>query len=179
MKVVMVTGIEETDKNTIIDLAMSRSRKLLPNFSRVDFETGVKVVEENIEESLEVVRDELSEIYAGFEKDVIGKMKSDGGHIILNTQLAAKTMHGYVPLVPAEFFKTFKPDVIILMEADPKDVAKTEEEAREIRERQEINRHYATVYSMSFGSVLKIIRLKKGNVTGAVSELLETMKIIL
>lgn len=179
MKIVMVTGIQETDKDTIIDLALSRSKKMLPNFSRVDFSAGVKAVEDKIEESMDMVREELESTYDSLQKSMIEKMKGEGGHIVLNIQLAAKTMHGYVPLVPAALFKNFRPDVIVLMESDPREVAKTEEDIKEVRERQEINRHYATVYSMMYGAVLKILQVRKGSVTAAVNGLIETMKILL
>jgi adenylate kinase len=65
------------------------------------------------------------------------------------------------------------------MESDPREVAKTEEDIKEVRERQEINRHYATVYSMMYGAVLKILQVRKGSVTAAVNGLIETMKILL
>jgi len=164
MKMIFVSGVREIDTKTIINLALQRSG-YKDRFKYVDF-NDFGDVNEDMKSAGDMLtaRKMMSEFYEAMEKSVIGELKEQLGNIIVNGYLTVSTSSfGYFLATPETFFKTFKPDVIVVVEMITKD--------EKINEQQAINRHYAATYSSMCGSNLKIVKFREDEMMQAVSEL--------
>lgn len=169
MKMIFVSGLKEVDRKTIINLALQRSG-YKNQFKYVDFDELGDVNEEIIEaKDMLTARKIMSDFYDGVEKRIIKDLKEQIGNIIVNGYLSiCNPTFGYFLATPEAFFKTFNPDVIVLLEMESKD--------ERINEQQEVNRYYAATYSSVCGSNLKIIRFREDRMLGAVKELSDLIK---
>jgi adenylate kinase len=98
----------------------------------------------------------------------IAKMK--GKILLINTHVTIKTPYGYFHALSEKTMKIMKPDMIILLEFDPKDVLKRRiadksrkrdiESLEEIEEHQMINRNVAFDVASQFECPVKVINLR-------------------
>jgi adenylate kinase len=102
----------------------------------------------------------------------ISEMKGD---IVVDTHCSILTPRGYYPGLPEEVVKRLEPDVIVLLEYDPteiakrraKDIGSSERAGREveigetIELQQQMNRSYAAAYATLARSSVKIISLRE------------------
>ncbi|MEM5869751.1 MAG: adenylate kinase [Candidatus Aenigmatarchaeota archaeon] len=98
----------------------------------------------------------------------IGKMKDKV--LFINTHVTIKTPYGYFHALSEKTMKLMKPDMIILLEFDPKDVLKRRikdknrkrdiETLQEIEEHQTVNRTVALDVASVFECPVKIIDLR-------------------
>ncbi|NIO19272.1 MAG: hypothetical protein GTN76_00620 [Candidatus Aenigmarchaeota archaeon] len=169
MKMIFVSGLKEVDRKTIINLALQRSG-YRDKFRYVDFDELGDINEEMASaKDMLTARKIMSDFYDGAEKRVIKDLKEQIGNIIVNGYLSVhSSTFGYFLATSEAFFKTFNPDVIVLLEMESKD--------EKTNEQQGINRYYATTYSSMCGSNLKIIRFKEDKMLDAVKELSDLIK---
>jgi adenylate kinase len=98
----------------------------------------------------------------------IAKMK--GKILLINTHVTIKTPYGYFHALSEKTMKIMKPDMIILLEFDPKDVLKRRiadksrkrdiESLQEIEEHQMINRNVAFDVASQFECPVKVVNLR-------------------
>ncbi|MEE9323647.1 MAG: hypothetical protein V3U72_03805 [Candidatus Aenigmarchaeota archaeon] len=173
MKLILVTGLAGIDKKTIIDLALQRAGRK-KEFKVVDFDTIGNLAEDMKNATdLETARNLLSKFYTDIEKVMISDLKEKRQDIIVNGYLTMGTTYGYMGAIPEEFFRSFKPDNIVILEKgddageriDPK-----------MNEHQHINRYYGAMYSSLCSSVLKIVRFREKRMMEAVKEISDLIK---
>jgi adenylate kinase len=75
--------------------------------------------------------------------------------------------------IPDEFFRSFKPDLIVIIEKADDTIEKTDSRAVE---HQRMNRYYGAICSSVAGSALKIIKFREKKMVEAVGELSEILK---
>jgi adenylate kinase len=170
MKLIFISGLADIDKAALIDLALQRSGRKnefrVVDFDRIYGSSGR--AEES--EDLGAARQTLSRFYEKAEKAMITKLKEQKGDLLASGCLTFDTAFGYMRAMPDEFFKSFKPDLIVIIEkdagkADPKTV-----------EHQRMNRYYGAICSSIAGSALKIIKFRENKTIEAVAELSEILK---
>ncbi len=184
MKVVLV-AVPGAGKTTIIQLLKRKKPDIkVVNYGDYMFKIardkyGIKD-RDQIRTKLSL--DEYRQVQLEAAKE-IGKLKGD---IVIDTHLAIKTKKGYYPGLPNDVAQELKPDVIVILEFNPKDVIErrlkdmkidkpvmTEigtirvprpgrdlETEEEIDLHQEINRIFGVVVSNQTKATLKIINLR-------------------
>lgn len=169
MKMIFVSGLKEIDRKTIINLALQRSG-YKGEFKYLDFdEVGdINSDMENAKDML-TARKMISDFYDSVEKRLVTDLKEQMGNIIVNGYLSVHTpIFGYFLAATETFFRTFKPDVIVILEMESKD--------ERTNEQQGINRYYGVTYSSICGSNLKIIKFSEDSMMDAVRELSNLIK---
>ncbi len=174
MKLVLITGSPETDKDSVIDLALERLRNFRPKFKYLDLDKlGVKPGL-----SLENLRSFPSRLHEKLEKELVSELRGEKSHIIINGCLTLKTPYGCFPALSQEFFRVFKPDSLIILESSPGDLVRDPEASHEILRQQDLDRNYGIMYASLSDSPVRVITIEKGNVALAVKELLEYLKLV-
>lgn len=172
MKLIFVTGLAGIDRRTIINLALQRAARK-EEFRIVDFDSIGNITNDMKNATdLKTAKNVLSKFYKDVEKVMITELKEERGDIIMNGYLTLGTAYGYMRTMPDEFFHSFKPDNIVILEkeeAGSVTVTKT-------NEHQHINRYYGAMYSSLCGSTLKIIRFREKRMMKAVEELSDLIK---
>ncbi len=171
MKLIFVCGLPDIDKASLVDLALQRSG-VKGSFALVDFDR-IQDIHSDMEsaQDLDLAKKTLSGFYARIERAMIAKLKERKGDIVVSGCLAVATRHGYLRMVPDDFFRSFKPDSIVILEKDEpagKDAATSEH--------QRINRYYGAFCSSVAGSALKIIKFNEKKMVDAVGELGEVFR---
>jgi adenylate kinase len=170
MKLIFVCGLADIDKTSLIDLALQRAGAKA-GFRLVDLDK-IYEIPAAVEgaESVDAARQMLARFYDGAEKTMIAKLKEHRGDIVVSGSLTFRTKYGYMRAIPDDFFRTFKPDSVVIIE-------KANEKDDEISaEHQRMNRYYGAIYSSVSGSALSIIKFNEKKMVDAVGELSEIIK---
>ena len=169
MKMIFVSGLKDVDRKTIINLALQRSG-YKGQFKYMDFdEVGDITGDMESAKDMLTARKIMSGFYDNLEKKLVTGLKEQIGNIIVNGYLSIHTpTFGYFLAITETFFKTFKPDVIVILEMESK--------KEKTSEQQEINRYYGVTYSSICGSNLKVIKFSENRMMDAVRELSDLIK---
>ncbi|RLI98567.1 MAG: hypothetical protein DRO99_00430 [Candidatus Aenigmatarchaeota archaeon] len=170
-KIIFITGLEETGRDTIVEMTIGGSKNSLMDFKHVSFEKlGISGLKDELSDTVRKARDGF---YKNVEREVSDALRS-GLSVIVEGPITMKTENGYLPLVPKEFFEAFSPDVIMLFET-PHERGNSRIDWKQ----QHINRAYAAMYASLGGSLLKIIEVSKGEVKDALRECKEVMSSVM
>jgi len=112
------------------------------------------------------------------------KIISKKKNVIIDTHCTIKTKNGYLPGLPYEIISIIKPDFIILIEADAKEIEKRRNKDKNIRERdaesfeeiethQNINRMAAIAYATLVNANVKIVKNMEGKVKECAEEIMK------
>lgn len=173
MKVVL-TAVPGAGKSTIIrKIGELRGDILTVNFGDMMFEvakTRFGIVDRD------QMRSRLSaEEYGLVQTSAAKKIAEMKGEIVVDTHCSILTSRGYYPGLPEEVLKQLEPQVIILLEYDPEEIAARRGKDRESSERtgrevetgeaielqQQMNRSFAAAYATLAQSSVKIISLRE------------------
>jgi adenylate kinase len=173
MKLIFVSGMADIDKAALIDLALQRSGRK-NEFTLVDFNKICDISGDMEDaEDLGTARRMLSKFYEKIEKAMITRLKEQKGGILASGCLTFGTKYGYMGAVPDQFFRSFKPDLMVILEKADDTLEKND---LKTVEHQRINMYYGTIYSSVAGSALKIIKFRENKMIDAVAELSEIIK---
>lgn len=180
MGIIVVTGVPGIGKTTVMEKA-SRAKDIeIVNYGTVMFEIAKNFGIQKRDEMRKLIPEKQREVQ---EKaaDNIHKM----GSVILDTHCTIKTPRGYLPGLPEWVLKKIKPEVIVLVEATPQEIAgrrqkdKSRERDKEIiediEEHQMINRFTAIAYSTICRATVKIIYNHDNRVDEAVIALISVI----
>ena len=187
MKMIFVSGVAESGKDTLLDLALRGSKKFLPPYERVNLD---EILEEFVERSDDGVWDvpNIDEckrlqknLYQRLEEILIEKMRLER-NIIVNGYFEVKTKPGYVPLLDERFFQKFRIDAIIFVsfKEEMSEITKTKvfgdsKGFEEAKRRQDMNRSLAVEYSGLSGALLKIIEVDLEDVKKTVKDMIDAL----
>ncbi|MEM1513830.1 MAG: adenylate kinase [Candidatus Thermoplasmatota archaeon] len=112
------------------------------------------------------------------------KFISKKKNVIIDTHCTIKTRDGYMPGLPYEIISIIKPDFIILIEADAREIEKRRNKDKDIRERdkesleeiemhQNINRMAAIAYATLVNANVKIIKNEEGRAKDCAEEIMK------
>jgi adenylate kinase len=179
MKTVFVAGVPESGRNDILKLVLKNEKKRLPVFSVVDFDELVvkgldlkKRVEIDLSAMLgnaKVVKAFQDRFGKALEKVMARKVRS-GKNLVINGYFTVETPEGEIPLVPEDFFRTFKLNMIINMELVGGE--------RDLTVCQDINRNHAASISSVSGAELKTILVERGNYRDAINDLTDSLEFV-
>jgi len=166
---IFVSGNPESGKNEILNMVLQGYKKMLPKFRYVKFDDIIPKPPK-MERDIDNIKKFCKNFYSKLEKILIRELKK-GSNLIINGYFTIKTEQGYIPILPDNFFESFKPDVLILIEVLP---SRPETYMMETEHmdwlQQEINRDYVSFYSAKSGAMVKVIKVKLGNIGGAIRE---------
>ncbi|VVB60108.1 Adenylate kinase [uncultured archaeon] len=199
-KIVILTGIPGSGKTSIMDEALKvlkRGGKKAEcvNFGDVMLEVaGVKNRDEMRklpqEKQVENQRKAASKIASMAQAEAVFKDKrtktvvaEKPDVLFVDTHCTVRTPSGYLPGLPEWVLHSLRPNVIVLIEADPSQISRRrqadetrkrdEESEDEIALHQEVNRAAAISYCMVTGASMKIIKNRDKHLLDAVKQLTE------
>ncbi|MFN3527497.1 MAG: adenylate kinase [Candidatus Altarchaeaceae archaeon] len=181
----VVTGVPGTGKTTVLNKAMEIGLK--EKYKIVNY--GDVMVEEAKSRNLVKNRDEMRKLDPEIQKEIqrnaarkIGKMEN----VIVDTHASISTPKGYLPGLPEWVLREIMPDVIILIEADPKEISERRakdtsrirdiEEIESINEHQQMNRAIAMSYATITGATVAIVKNNNGKLEEAARKIFEILK---
>jgi adenylate kinase len=188
--VVIVTGIPGVGKTTVINTAIEMVKEkhnedvLMLNFGTEMFEVASqRGFVQNRDELRKMVTAKQREVQRLAGKAIADKAKS--ARVIVDTHTLIQTKNGFLIGLPEWVATTIQPKTIVLVEADPKNIAgrRSTDETRtrdeqfvdDIRIHQEMCRAAAITAATLTGATVRIIKNKEGKVEEAASQLAETL----
>jgi adenylate kinase len=112
------------------------------------------------------------------QKLVSEKLSKETGKVILDTHCSVNTPGGYYPGLPFDFLKGINVDALVLVTADPEEVAKRraadpsrKRDADDIALHDNLNKAFLTAYSAFTGAPAIVIMNRQGKLEDAVAEL--------
>ena len=188
MKTVLVVGDRESGKDDIIEFVLGRGKDILPKFGYLKFDDYlIKDVYDTYNKNL----DDVKKFQKDFQKKVsdhFKELKKSHDFVIINAHFFAHLKHGFVSLMTQKMFKTFKPDIVIVIELYPKKLdprfrhmhkKANPLDIRNLRLEQDIIRKYATLYTSSTDSILKVVQVDKDEVKRAFNEVMDVVTFVL
>ncbi len=191
-KVVIVTGIPGSGKTTVC-------RELV----RLAQEEGIKVevlnygdvmVEIMAKSGRELHRDELRRMSISAQKIVQAEaaaklakaVERAEGHVIIDTHMVVRTGSGYLPGLPKHVLDALRPDLLVLIEARPEEIAarrvkdadrmRDERTLKELEEELAFSRMVASACSVLTGAPVAIVENPTGRQEEAARKVLELLK---
>lgn len=178
---IIITGVPGVGKSTILEGVSKKIDYPIKNYGTVMLEIaktyGVKSRDDIRKQKIELQRDIQKEA-----AKTIGKSEK----VIVDTHMSIKTNSGYLPGLPEWVLKELKPDLLVLIEADSKDISsrrkkdesrvRDEDETLSIEEHQGMNRAFAATCSVLTGANVIIIQNREGKVEETVNMLAEMIK---
>jgi len=111
------------------------------------------------------------------------------GHVIVDTHMVVKTGVGYLPGLPKHVLDALKPDLLVLIEADPEEIAarrakdlaageriRDERRVEELKEELAFSRMVASACSVLTGAPVAIVKNPTGGLEEAARQLLKLIK---
>lgn len=187
MKTILVVGDRESGKDDLIEFVLKRGKKLLPDFGYIKFDDYLtRGVYHTYDKSLK----DIKKLQSGFQRRVIKdfeELKKIHQNIIINGHFFVEMKHGFVSLMNSDLYNVFKPDALIIIELYPQRVdprfrmfkKQNPFDIRSLKLQQDIIRKFATMYTSSGDTILKVVQVEKDKVNQAFNEVMDTVKFIL
>jgi adenylate kinase len=168
MKVVVITGTPGVGKSTVLERALEEIEE---GYEIINF--GDAMLEVALERGVVEDRDEMRKLDPQVQKDIqrMGAKKiaeaAKTKNVIVDTHATIKTPRGYLPGLPIWVLEELMPDVVVVVEADPSEIAgrrssdatrvRDEENISEIEEHQLLNKDAAISCSVLTGCTAAVI----------------------
>ena len=191
MTLIVVTGMPGTGSSTVIEAALKlklneEGAAFTPmNYGDVMFEVarGEGLVEQR-DDMRKLPKERQQEIQR-LASEKIADLK-ESTNLIIDTHCTIKTPSGYLPGLPEPVLRKIKPDLFVLVEADPVEILNRRQtdatrnrdvdDEKSIEEHQFMNRAMSMAYACLTGASVKIIENHDGEVERAAKEFFELMK---
>jgi len=191
-KVVIVTGVPGVGKTTVLSLAQRKANERGLKLKVLNF--GDYMLENAVKKGLLSNRDQIRylsfrgqlELQAAAATAMVeeaGRELSERDFLMVDTHAVVKTPLGYLPGLPSHVITSLKPDMIVLVEADPKEIAARQQRdsaryrsdfggEEGVREIIEMSRYAAMASAVEVGSLVTIIRNAEGKAGEAAEQLI-------
>jgi adenylate kinase len=191
MSLILVAGIPESGKDTLLEMVLEGSRKNLPPFRLLKFDDLISYDVNKESKELDMWSfsertKQIKNIQSGFHKKLrssIDMLDRTEKNIIVDGYFTFRTHEGFVPLLYSQSARSFYPDMIIIAELglkSPELLRKLgRERVRQLRYHQDINLNYATNYSSLTRSPINIVRIEYGNVKEALRDMTDLITLAL
>ncbi len=191
MPLVILAGAPGVGKTTVQNVALEQLQTVKPvkvaTFGDYMFEIAqrLQLVKNRDEMRTKIPREKYKELQRKAAEQIANDAKDR--NIIVNTHLSMVTSFGLIPGLPLEILKLLDPKIIIIVEADPSEIAlrQMEDKARErsdfgdaskLEAFQNYSRSCAAAYSVVQNIPVKIIVNKQGKIRDSSTELIEVLK---
>jgi len=171
MSVVIVTGVPGVGKSTVMAAAEEYGYKIV-NFGTIMFEEAQK---EGVAD-----RDDMRKLAVEDQQRLqkqAGEKISQMGDVVVDTHASILTPSGYMPGLPEWTARALNPDVIVLVEATPDEIAgRRSKDASRARDsddidlHQNVNREYAATAAVMTGATVSIVENHDNQVDIAVEQ---------
>ncbi|WP_287584879.1 adenylate kinase [Candidatus Borrarchaeum sp.] len=189
-RIVIVTGIPGVGKTTVLNKAADIARQEytveIVNYGSVMFDAAVNSGFVENRDQMRLLPPEKQREIQKNAAEIIAKKAAQGKLLIVDTHMLIATPEGYLAGLPEWVITTLKPDVIVLVEAEPefifsrrsKDETRTRDQDStiEINTHQNLCRAAATAISVLTGATVKIVKNKEGMVDETAEELAVVLK---
>ncbi|MCS4541570.1 MAG: adenylate kinase [Euryarchaeota archaeon] len=189
-KVVVVTGLPGVGKSTVMKGSIEQVRQEGIQYQVVNY--GDVMLNVAKERKLVEHRDGLRKLPAKVQRDVqrmAGKsiaIMAETNPIIVDTHSVIKTPEGFLPGLPKWVLDELQPNVIVLIEADPEEIARRRakdqtrfrdaESLESIQEHIVASRAAAMAYAALCGATVKIIKNNDGKIDEAIQQMLMALR---
>ncbi|MBI4020357.1 MAG: AAA family ATPase [Candidatus Aenigmarchaeota archaeon] len=178
MRIVFIGGSKDSSKDAIVNQVV-RAKSALPEYEYMKLSDAVHVDVKHVWKSRQEQMKLRHGIQAAVKKRLEELAEKETRNVIINGYFTIDTKHGFFPLLSEDLLRSLHPDAILVIEEDignphmklPDDM----EKFRRMLAQQEVNIHYAGLYSYLTGANINVIRVRKGHVKRA---LLETITAI-
>jgi len=178
MGAIVVTGVPGVGKTTVMTAAAEAKKLKVVVFGTVMFDEakakhGVKD------------RDDMRKLPPEQQRTIqkkAGEAIARMGDVVVDTHCTVKTSRGFLPGLPAWVLEALKPSMIILVEADPKEIwgrrqkdttrSRDPDTPDDIARHQEINRAAAMAYATLTGATVSLVQNRDGKVDEAKKQIL-------
>jgi len=171
MGVVVVTGVPGVGKSTVMGAAEEYGYKIV-NFGTTMFEEAQK---EGVAD-----RDDMRKLAVEDQQRLqkqAGEKISSMGNVVVDTHASILTPSGYMPGLPEWTVRALNPDIIVLVEATPDEIAgRRNKDASRARDsddiglHQSVNREYAATAAVMTGATVSIVENHDDQVDIAVEQ---------
>jgi adenylate kinase len=171
MGVVVVTGVPGVGKSTVMGAAEEYGYKIV-NFGTTMFEEAQK---EGVSD-----RDDMRKLTIEDQQRLqkqAGEKISEMGNVVVDTHASILTPSGYIPGLPEWTVRALNPDIIVLVEATPDEIAgRRNKDASRARDNddiglhQSVNREYAATAAVMTGATVSIVENHDNQVDIAVEQ---------
>lgn len=179
---VIIAGVPGAGKTSIMNEVAKRTNHSIVNYGTVMLEMarGRGLVDD---------RDEIRKLPIEVQKDLQKRAASKIGsmeNIIVDTHLTIKTPSGYFPGLPEWVLREIKPDIIVVVEAEPHEIMRRRrndasrkrdfETYEDIKEHLLANRYAAFACSVLTGAPVMILTNRDGMLEQAVQKFMEAFR---
>jgi len=190
-KVVIVTGIPGAGKSTVCRELLALASERGVKVSVLNY--GDVMMEIMAEKGRELHRDDIRKMGMAIQKEVQAEAAAKlaeaaeraEGHVIIDTHMIVKTGFGYLPGLPKHVLEALRPDLLVLIEASPQEIAerrpKDADRRRDVRTIEELeeelafSRMVASACSVFTGAPVAIIMNRTGRQREAAEQLLKLL----
>lgn len=182
---VVVVGIPGVGKTTVVEKVRARMKGTeLVTFGSVMFEEAVRLKWAKDRDQMRTLSVERQKKLQTLAAAKIAKMK--GGAVIVDTHLFIRTKEGYWPGLPFDVVRALRPTHLILVEADPKEIAarraadKTRSRdslmAGDLSAELALGRNFLAVSSTLTGAPMMIVANHEGKSSEAATEVASVLE---
>lgn len=188
---VVVTGVPGVGKSTVITGALDELKAQGKAYELVNYGD---VMLELMRERIGITdRDEMRKVpfepYQDIQRAAAERIAemAKAKPVLLDTHCSIRKPEGYLPGLPRWVLEGLRPNSIILIEAEPEEVAarrakdisrrRDEEVLAEVAEHQQLNRAIAMAYAALVGATVKIIKNRDGKLNEAVKKMIEALRV--
>ncbi|MGC9072338.1 MAG: adenylate kinase [Acidilobus sp.] len=194
-KVVIVTGVPGVGKTTVLSVLEKKAKERGLKIKVLNF--GDFMLNRAVVDGLVKSRDEIRHMSARKQLDIqshaaramaieASKELGSDGYLIVDTHAVVRTPQGLLPGLPRHVVDELKPDAIVLIEADPKEIAarqardptryRTDFGGEEgVRQLMEQARMAAIASAVQYASLVVTIVNREGKAEEAAEELLKVL----
>jgi adenylate kinase len=186
MKLVVLTGIPGSGSTTVLGKALDEVDYVHLNYGDIMTQIAIK---ENIVQDRDALRklppETQKEIQAKAAKEI--KQRSESDNVIVDTHCTINTPSGFLPGLPIWVLEELKPDLFILVEANPDEIiyrrfnddsrTRDVQKAKEIQQHQEINRATSMAYATLTGATVKIVENHDNHLDSTVAKLVDILNL--
>jgi adenylate kinase len=189
-RVIIVTGIPGVGKTTVLnkaaDIASQEYTVEIVNYGSIMFETALSSGSVENRDQMRLLPPEKQRNIQKNAAETIAKKAAQRKVLIVDTHMLIATPEGYLPGLPEWVITILKPDVLVLVEAEPESISsrRSKDETRtrdqdspiEIDTHQNLCRAAASALAVLTGATVKIVNNKEGMVDKTAEDLAVVLK---